>query len=298
MPRLKLEGILVPHVTPFTSKGRLDMDALRTCLTFWLKSGVSGLVPCGSNGEAPYLSQRERKKVIETTLEIANGKVPVVAGTGSMSTAETIAFTKDAKDLGADAALVVTPFYFRLSNREIHEHYRAVIESVDLPIVIYNVPKFTGYSLEPSLIARLVSEHDNIVAVKDSSGDSEMMTEIIRLVGNKISVLAGAADLILQTLMQGGKGAIIAIANVFPELCTKLYKHFKEGKNDDAVKLQQTVSYVNEVLVKKHNQLAAIKQGLKMRGLPAGYPRKPALPLESEERENIEKLLKEIKKLG
>jgi 4-hydroxy-tetrahydrodipicolinate synthase len=119
MRKMKLNGMFVPNITPFSRNGELDSTALRTCVRFWLKGGVSGLVPCGSNGEAPYLSREERMKVIETVMDEVNGKVSVVAGTGSVSTKETILFTKDAKDLGVDAALVVTPFYFKLSNREI-----------------------------------------------------------------------------------------------------------------------------------------------------------------------------------
>ncbi|MFZ0966503.1 MAG: dihydrodipicolinate synthase family protein, partial [Candidatus Bathyarchaeia archaeon] len=137
MPRLVLNGIFVPHVTPFTREGDLDLKALRVCVRFWLESGVSGLVPCGSNGEAPYLSRQERIKVIEAVVDEVNGKIPVIAGTGSMSTKETITFTKDAKDLGVDAALILTPFYFKPTNREMHEHYRTILQTVDLPIVVY-----------------------------------------------------------------------------------------------------------------------------------------------------------------
>jgi 4-hydroxy-tetrahydrodipicolinate synthase len=289
--------MFVPNITPFTRKGELDVEALKKCVRFWMQGGVSGLVPCGSNGEAPYLSREERRKVVETVLDEANGKVPVIAGTGSMSTQETIALTKDAKDLGADAALVVTPFYFKLSNKEIFEHYRTLSEAVDLPIVVYNVPKFTGFSLEPTVVAQLVSQNEEVVGVKDSSGSIGAMTEIIRLVGDKVSVLAGTAEVVLPTLMLGGNGAIIAVANVFPKLCSRLYDAFRTGNHEEAIKLQQNVSYVNEVLVKRHNQLPAIKEALRLRGLPSGHPRKPALPLEGEEKKDIENLMKAMQEI-
>ena len=294
MPKLFLNGIFVPHVTPFTRKGELDIKALRVCVRFWLENGVSGLVPCGSNGEAPYLSRQERMKVIKTVVDEVNGKFPVIAGTGSMSTKETIMLTRDAKDLGADAALIVTPFYFKLTNREMHEHYRTILETVDLPIVIYNVPKFTGFSLEPALIYQLVSENEKVVGVKDSSGSIGAITEIIRLVGDKISVLAGTADVALPTFLLGGKGAVIAVANVFPKLCSRLYETFKNGRYEEARKLQKRISFVNEVLVKRHNQLSAIKEALRLQGLPSGYPRKPALPLSSEEKKDVQNLLEII----
>jgi 4-hydroxy-tetrahydrodipicolinate synthase len=292
MSRLSLSGILVPHITPFTRNGELDVEALKECVRFWVEGGVSGLVPCGSNGEAPYLSREERMKVIKTVVEEVSGKVSVVAGTGSMSTQETITFTKDAKDLGVDAALVVTPFYFKLTNREIREHYRTVLETVDLPIVLYNVPKFTGFSLEPATVSQIVSESEGVVGVKDSSGSIGSISEIIRLVGDKISVLAGVAEVTLPTLMLGGRGAIIAVANVFPKLCSSLYEAFGKGVYKKAGRVQQRMSFLNEVLVKRHNQLSAIKEALKLQGLPAGYPRKPALPLENAERKDIENVLK------
>ena len=292
MAKLKLKGIFVPHVTPFRKHGSLDLKALRTLVRFWVESGVSGLVPCGSNGEAPYLSKQERKKVISTVVDEANGKTIIVAGTGSISTKETVQFTKNAKNLGVDAALVVTPFYFRLSNKEVLEHYRTVAETVDLPLVIYNIPRFTGFSMEPSLISKLSSEIENVVGVKDSSGNVDTINEIIRLVGDKISVLAGAADVTLPALNRGGTGAVLAVANVFPELCNSLYEAFKNGEHERAEELQKRLSIVNDALVKRYNQLSAIKEALRQRRLPGGYPRRPALPLESQERNYIEKMLR------
>jgi 4-hydroxy-tetrahydrodipicolinate synthase len=294
MPKLILDGIFVPNVTPFTRKGQLDTKALRTCVRFWLDGGVSGLVPCGSNGEAPYLSRQERIKVIQTVVDITNGKVPVVAGTGSTSTRETIAFTKDAADLGADAALVVTPFYFKLSNQEIQEHYRSVSEAVDIPIIVYSVPKFTGISLEPAFIHKLAMENQKVVGVKDSSGNLGAITETIRLAGKRLSVLAGTADIVLPTLLAGGRGAVIAVANVFPTFCSQLYEAFKSGRYEEAAKLQNRISFANEVLVKRYNQLSAIKEAMRSEGLPSGYPRRPALPLTESERKTLSGLLSEL----
>jgi 4-hydroxy-tetrahydrodipicolinate synthase len=294
MPKVVLNGIFVPHITPFTRRGELDLKALRTCVRFWMENGVSGLVPCGSNGEAPYLSREERVKVIEIVMDEVRGKISVIAGTGSMSTEETIIFTKDAKDLGVDAVLIVTPFYFKPSNKEILQHYRTVSETVDLPVVVYNVPKFTGYSLEAAFIHQLVSENERIVGLKDSSGSIGAITETIRLVGDEISVLAGTADVALPTFLLGGRGAVVAVANVFPKLCSQLYEAFKKGKYEEAKLLQKRISFANEVLVKKYNQLSAIKEALNLQGLSGGYPRKPALPLDNEERKVIQNLVNTI----
>lgn len=298
MPRSSLKGMFVPNITPFARNGDVDVDALRTCVRFWVDGGVSGLVPCGSNGEAPYLSREERRKVVETVLDEVNGKVPVIAGTGSMSTQETITFTGDAKDLGADAALIVTPFYFKPSNKEICAHYRKVSEAADLPIFIYNVPKFTGFSLEPAVAAEVVAQNEQIVGVKNSSGNFGSLTETIRLVGDEVSVMAGTAELVLPALTLGASGAIVAVANVFPKLCSSLYEAVRTGNHEEAVELQRSVSYVNEVLVRRHNQLSAIKEALRLLGLPGGYPRRPALSLEGLEKKDVESLMKDIQKLS
>ncbi len=292
MRNIELKGIFVPHVTPFVHDGDLDEEALRTCIRFWVGEGVSGLVSCGSNGEAPYLTREEREKIIEIAVDEVDGKVPIIAGTGSMSTRETILFTRDAKDIGAEAALIVTPFYFKLSNREMYEHFKTVLEAVDLPIVLYSVPKFTGVPLEPSVISQLVSEYENVIGVKDSSGNIGTITETIRLAGDKISVLAGTADVTLPTLTLGGKGGVVAVANVFPKMCRDLYEAFRSGAYEEASRLQRRISYLNEVLVKRYNQLSAIKEAMKFLGLPSGYPRRPSLLLGDAERKDIEGIMK------
>lgn len=290
-----MEGIFVPHVTPFKPNGKIDEEALRTCVNFWVEGGLHGLVACGSNGEAPYLSREERKKVIEIVVDEANGKAPVIAGTGSISTWETIIFTRDAKELGAAAALVVTPFYFKLSKREIYEHYKTILEAVDLPMILYSVPKFTGFDLDVAVISQLTSEYENVIGVKDSGGNIGRITETIRLVGDKISVLAGTADLTLPTLILGGKGAIIAVANVIPKMCSLLFKSFKRRDYEEASKLQREIAHINEILM-RYNQLSTIKEALNSLGLPVGYTRKPALPLGEKERKEITGLLKPMLK--
>ncbi|MEM3071937.1 MAG: 4-hydroxy-tetrahydrodipicolinate synthase [Candidatus Bathyarchaeia archaeon] len=295
MSRIKLDGIFVPHITPFNEREELDEEALRRCVRFWMQGEVSGLVSCGSNGEAPYLSRDERRRVISVVLDEVDGQTPVIAGTGSISTRETIQLTRDAKDLGVDAALVVTPFYFTPSNRELYEHYRAILEAVDLPIILYSVPKFTSFHLDLSVIVRLASEYENVVGVKDSGDNIGRITSTIRMVSDKISVLAGTTDVTLPTLMQGGRGAVIAIANIFPKTCSDLYKAYKQGDYEQASRLQHYLSHYNDVLIKRYNQLAALKEALNLNGLPAGYPRKPTLPLTREEKRELKKMLKPVK---
>ena len=291
---MRFEGIFVPVLTPFRENGEIDERALRQLIDHLLEAGVSGIIPCGSTGESPYLSQEELRHIVKATVDEVNGKAPVIAGAGTMGTRDTILQTRDALEAGADAALVVTPFYFKLSNEEVFKHYAALLEAVDLPILIYNVPKFTNYSIPPPLIERLVAQYSGVVGVKDSSGDIGLMAEIIRVVGGKVCVLTGSGDTILPTLTLGGKGGIVAIGNVIPEICVSLYKAFKEGKTTEAAKHQMMASFINKVLIKERSQIAALKEAMRLRGIEAGVPRQPILPLNGREKKEVAVALRSV----
>ncbi len=292
--RLSIEGVMPPHITPFDKDEEVDEAALRKLIHFWLDGGASGLVSCGSNGEAPYLTRDERRKVIQTVVDEVDGKVPVIAGTGAPSTRETIVYTKDAKELGADAALIVSPYYFKPDKKELLQHYKAVLEAVDIPVLLYNVPKFTGYNLEPSIIVQLANEYDQIVAVKDSGGSIGQISDLASQVGGRISVLSGSGDLILPTFVMGGKGAIVAVAIVAPSICADIYRFFKKKDVERAVEAQRKALRLNEVLIRRFNQISSVKEALSQLGQPAGYPRRPSLPLDEESRQEVRKVLSEI----
>ena len=286
---MKLEGIIVPNVTPFTRHGEIDRETLDGLVEFWLGAGVSGLVVNASTGEAPLLSANERIDMISMLKEKVGSKRTVIAGTGTIGTRETIQLTRDAKDAGAEAALVASPYFFRPSEEEIFQHFASIISSVDLPVILYNVPKFTGYSVQPEVVNRIADEYSNLVGIKDSSGNPGNQAENIRLFGEKISVLSGAADMTMPTLVMGGKGAILAVANAIPEACVELYKAAMNWDLKEAGRLQLKVSYVNKVLVRDHSQIAAVKAAMNSMGLRAGIPRRPLRPLPNdEEREVIE----------
>ena len=289
----KPKGVMPPHITPFKQNGEVDEEALRQCVSFWIENKVGGLVPCGSNGEAPYMDAEDRRKVVRIVVDQSNGKVPVIAGTGSLSSEETIRLTRDAKDVGADAALIITPFYYRLSEKELLEHYRAVVESVDMPVVLYNVPKFTGFNLEPHVAAKL-AQLENVVGIKDSSGSIGQIGEIIRLVGDRISVLAGTGDLIYPTLMLGGKGAIVAVANAAPLQCSEVYEAFQKGDYERARSLQLSLLPLNDALTRKYS-VVACKEALAFMGKPAGFPKKPLSPLSEDARTEIRRVLTELR---
>ena len=291
MAGLNLEGVYVPNVTPFDAKGEIQYNALGEMIEYWIGAGVSGIVANASTGESPYLSREELTNVLGFVLEKVDGRVQVIAGTGAMATRETIEFTRDAKNAGAMGALITTPYFYRPSEEELYRHYAAVLSAVDLPSIIYNVPKFTGYSIAPKTIARIADDCNGLAGVKDSSGSPGNMAEIIRLCGDRIACLSGAADMFLPTLSLGGRGAVLAIANVVPGTCVELHQAFRKGEMATAGKRQRTASHVNNVLVASFPQVAAIKSALNHMGYGAGVPRQPLLPLgEAQEKASAEAL--------
>jgi len=289
--QLKLEGIFPPHITPFLKNEEIDQKSLRSLVHFWLDSGCAGLVSCASNGEGPYLTREESRGVLQLVIEEVNGKGFVIAATGAPSTRETIFLTRDAKDVGADAALIVSPYYFKPDSRELFEHYSSVINSTDIPVIVYNVPKFTGYNVDPDIIVRLAEEYSQVVGVKDSGGSIGQISELIDRVGNRISVLAGTADVVLPCLLMGGRGGVLAVANVAPRLCVDLYNHFKQNEIERARQVQMKILSLNDVLVKRFNQISAIKEAMNQLGKPAGYPRRPSLPLDEKARNEVREVI-------
>jgi 4-hydroxy-tetrahydrodipicolinate synthase len=291
MAGLNLEGVYVPNVTPFDAKGEIQYDALGELIEYWIGAGVSGIVANASTGESPYLSREELTRVLGFVLEKVDRRIQVIAGTGAMATRETIELTRDAKNTGAEGALITTPYFYHPSEEELYRHYTAVLSVVDLPAIIYNVPKFTGYSISPKTIARIAEDCNGLAGVKDSSGSPGNMAEIIRLCSDKIACLSGAADMFLPTLSLGGRGAVLAIANVVPGTCVELHKAFQKGDMATAGKRQRTASHVNNVLVASFPQVAAIKYALSRIGYGAGSPRQPLLPLsEAQEKASAEAL--------
>jgi 4-hydroxy-tetrahydrodipicolinate synthase len=237
------------------------------------------------------MTREERRRVLQLVIEAVNGKAHVIAGTGATSTRETIFLSRDAMDVGADAALIVPPYYFKPDSKELFEHYSAVIRSTEIPVILYNAPKFTGYNLDPEVIVRLAEEYDQVVGVKDSGGSIGQISGLIHRVGEKISVLAGTADLLLPSLLMGGKGGVVAVANVAPGLCGELWNLFKQREIERARQVQMKLLRLDSVLVKKFDQISAIKEAMNQLGLPAGRPRRPSLPLEDKARNQVREAL-------
>lgn len=291
----KPQGIIPPHITPFTKNGDIDEAGLRRNVDFWIEAGVNGLATCASNGEAVYMNSEERKQVLTAVIDQANGRVPVIAGTGAPSTRDAISQTREAKDLGVDAALVVTPYFFTPKQEEILGYYQDIAEAVDIPIILYNVPKFTGVNMEPSVVARL-AEYDNVVGVKDSSGDMRQMQFLLNLAGDRISVLSGVGNLIFPNLVSGGQGGIVAVANVVPSTCVEIYEKFIKGDLKGAREAQAEIVALNDFLTRQHG-VPAVKAAMNLLGQRGGYPRRPLLPISEKVMEELKSILKMVKGL-
>ncbi len=227
-----LKGSLVALVTPF-NKGQLDEETLRELIEFHITNGTDGIVPCGTTGESPTLSHEEHKRVVEITVEQVKGRVPVVAGAGSNSTAEAIDLTKHAKQVGADAALLVTPYYNKPTQEGIYRHFAAIAKEASFPLVPYNIAGRTGVNIEPATLARM-AELPEVIACKEASGNISQMAEILNLCGDKMDLLSGDDNMVLPLLSIGGKGVISVVNNIIPAEMSQLCKLWFAGDVEGA----------------------------------------------------------------
>ncbi len=213
--RPTIQGSIVAMVTPFRN-GAVDEAKVRELVEWHVASGTDGIVPCGTTGESPTLTHDEHKRVVEIVVDAARGRIPVVAGTGSNSTAEAIDLTSHAKKAGARAALVVNPYYNRPTQEGLYRHFRAVAEAVDIPILVYNIQSRTAVNVETDTLQRLAKDCPNIVGVKEASGSLDQMTQVILACGPDFSVVSGDDNLTLPLMSVGGRGVISVIANIVP----------------------------------------------------------------------------------
>lgn len=286
------QGVAPPIITPFDKHSAIKEDSLRELIDWWIGKGVNAIVPCGSNGEVVYLDFEERIRVLEVTIDHVDGRVPVIAGTGFPDTQRTIQMTKQAKDLGADGALVVSPYYYSITNREMVCHYQAVAGSTDIPIFLYNVPKFTHYSFSPTDVKEL-SKIDNIVGIKESSGNIGFVQDIIRATGDEnFDLLAGTGGLFSTILHTGAKGGILALANIAPAKCARIFEYHFKGQEEAAQKLNYDLVNLNAAITKRY-AVPGLKCAMNLRGLPAGTPRLPYRKVDSETKEKIKAILEE-----
>jgi len=291
---MKLNGVLPPITTPFQD-GKLASDKLKKNFQKWNKTGLSGYLVLGSNGEAVYLNEKEKIKVVEVPREsIPTSKIMLV-GTGMESTQETIRFTNQVAKMGADYALVVTPSYFKGSMRPqiLYDHFIAVAESSKIGILIYNVPQFTGINLEPEWVAKL-SEYPNIVGIKDSSGNIGQLSEIIHLSKKGFAVFVGSAPVFFPALCVGAVGGILAVANVAPQECVQIQNLFNKGKTNEARASQGRLIPLAKAVTIKYG-IGGLKVAMDLAGYFGGNPRLPLKKPSKEVKEELKRLLLQLK---
>ncbi|MGI8384167.1 4-hydroxy-tetrahydrodipicolinate synthase [Robertmurraya sp. P23] len=271
---MELKGIIPAMLTPLTMEQKVNELVTRQLTNHLLDSGVHGLFILGTNGEFQSLSTEEKLKVAKIVIEEAKGRVPVIVGTGGISTEETIDLSQKMEQLGADALSLITPFFISPSQEEMAVHFEKVAESTSLPILLYNIPARTGVNLEPETVARL-AKVPNIVGIKDSSGNFANIENYIHATKDEdFSVFAGTDSLILQTLQAGGKGAVAATANMVPDVVVAIYNNWLEGNIEAAEENQEKLQPLRDTF--KYGTLPSVlKKAVELYSVPVGPPKMP-----------------------
>jgi len=288
-----MRGCATALVTPFNADGAIDEAALTRLIEYQLAGGVKLLVPCGTTGESATMTEEEDQRVISRTIELARGRVHVIAGTGSNSTAATIQNSKIARELGADAVLVVAPFYNKPTQPGLYAHFRAVAEAVDLPLVIYNVPGRTSCNIAADTTLRLARDCENIAAIKEASGNMSQIMEILRTRPDGFRVLSGDDALTFPMMALGADGLISVAANEAPELMSRMVDLALEGKWDEARNLHYRLLPLMEVNFIESSP-GPVKAGLAMMNLIGENYRLPLVPVEEKSRARLRTVLAEL----
>jgi 4-hydroxy-tetrahydrodipicolinate synthase len=283
------EGSIVAIVTPFKD-GKVDDEKLKELIEFQISNGTHGIVPCGTTGESPTLSHEEHEHVIDVAVEAVNGRVPVIAGTGSNSTAEALRLTKHAKKAGADGALLITPYYNRPTQEGLYRHFMTLADAVDIPIIVYNVPSRTGSDILPETVARL-AEHPNIVGIKEATGSLRRASEIIQACGEDFDLLSGDDFVTLPMMAVGGKGVISVAANVIPAQVARMCELAKAGDFAKAREIHNRYFRLFVGLFLETNPIP-VKTAMQMMGLINGEMRLPLCPMSQANREKLEEIMK------
>ena len=289
MKKMKFEGLMPAIITPMDKDGKIDFEGLKKNVEFYLDAGCTGIVANGSTGEAVNLSREERIAVIKKVVEVVKGKVKVIAGTGAATTNVTLEYTRDAMNAGADAVLVITPFNAIPNKEGLYLHYKEVAE-VGIPVIMYNLPQHTNVEIDLETMGRLV-KLDNIIGLKESSGNLSYFAEAIRLFGEDITMISGCDDLILQTLSMGIPALILAFGNIAPKMIIEMYNAIKNNDFISAREKYYKLLPMARAIGDSVNFPAPVKEAVRLLGRPSGPPRLSTLPVSREESEEIRKKL-------
>jgi 4-hydroxy-tetrahydrodipicolinate synthase len=285
------EGVFPAIITPFRTGSRpdLDLEGLRANVAWLVEQGIHGIVPCGSTGESATMSHKEHEKVVEETVDVVNGKIPVLAGTGSNNTEEAVLLTKAAKNIGADGVLVISPYYNKPNKSGLKKHYTKIAD-LDIPVVMYNVPGRTGQNLEVDLVKDL-AKHPNIVGIKEASGNLFQMWQIIEETREEdFKVISGDDNMTLPLLQLGGVGVISVAANVEPKLMVEMYEAFRKGNLTRAREVNAKLGPLYKDLFIDTNPIP-VKKAVGLRGMAAGPVRLPLDDLDQDKTAKLQKTL-------
>lgn len=288
----KLYGIMPPIATPFLND-EIAFDKLAENLSKWNKTDLSGYVVMGSNGESVFLTREEKLKLVEAVKKNIPDEKLLIAGTGSDSVRDTISLTNDSAKRGADYALILTPSFYKSEMKPAAyvKYFFAVADKTNIPVIIYNVPKFTGVDIEPETVAQL-AKHPNIVGIKNSAENLRQTAELVSMTGKDFATITGTGSVLYTSLTVGAIGGILALANIAPNESVKIQKLVEEGNHSEALKLQQRMLPVNKAITARYG-VAGLKAALDMLGYFGGEPRLPLSPLQDSDKELLKNILTE-----
>lgn len=279
------KGIATALITPFTASGEVDYDAYGRLIDWQIESGIDAIVSCGTSGEGPTLSDAEHKEVVRYAVERANGRVPVIAGTGSNDTAYAVELTKFASEVGVDAMLVVTPYYNKATQEGLYRSFMTIADASTKPLILYNVPSRTGCNIQPATYLRL-SEHENIQAIKEANGNISAIVETMSLVHGKLDMYSGNDDQIVPILSMGGLGCISVLSNLLPKETCEITRRYFAGDVAGAAELQMRYVPLIQALFCEVNPIPA-KAAMAAMGYCEDVLRLPLTPMESANRERL-----------
>jgi 4-hydroxy-tetrahydrodipicolinate synthase len=287
------KGVYTAIITPFKKDGSVDWAALKNLVEFQIENKVAGIVPCGTTGESPTLNHKEHDEVIEKVIEYVNKRCTVIAGTGSNSTAEAIRLTRHAAEAGADACLVVNPYYNKPTQEGLYRHFKAVAESVTIPIVVYNIKGRTAVNVETPTLIRLIKDCRNIKAVKEASGDLDQMKDVIAQAPEGFSVLSGDDNITLDLIKAGGHGVVSVASNMIPDKMVAMVDHALNKKYEEAAKLNANMAdfFAGEFI---ETNPIPIKAALAMKGMCEEEYRLPMCELRPDNKEKWKTVLENM----
>lgn len=298
MAELTLTGVIPPMITPFTENGELDLAAHTANVKLWNETGLRGYLVLGSNSEAVYLNEKEKLKLVECTRENARPEHLILAGTGTESTRETIHLTREAARAGAQAALIITPSFYQdqMKDEAQIRHFQAIADASPIPVLMYNVTKYTGVNLSPRAVG-VLSRHPNIIGMKDSSGSIPQLVQYQKAAAKDFTILMGTASAWYPALTLGVSGAIMALANCAPVECVRVQQLFDEGRRAEAEILYRRLFPVNQAVTATYG-IAGLKYACALRGYQGGFVRSPLAELSEQQKREVKAILEAAELLG